>query len=156
MPLLPVRVHVPTELQTTPIDEALPHPIVLLHPRTLAESASAPLLDAVSQSRPRSYCTFRPFGTSRKYTSFAGPQLCSQIIAEAELLEGRPSKSALESGQACYASELVAQAVRIPTRIPTLRVAQSRSPSPERGLAALLYIVAGLDVLQVVLEKFLA
>jgi len=32
---------------------------------------------------------------------------------EAALLEGRPSRSALESGQACYASELVAQSVRI-------------------------------------------
>jgi hypothetical protein len=29
-------------------------------------------------------------------------------------LEGRPSKSTLESGQACYASELVAQGVSIP------------------------------------------
>ena len=81
MPLLPIRVHIPTELQTAFTDEALPHPIILLHPRTLAESASAPLLDAASE--------------------------------KAVLLEGRPSKSALESGQACYASELVAQGIRI-------------------------------------------
>jgi hypothetical protein len=45
VPLLPVGIHVPTELQTALIDEALPHPIVLLHPRTLAESSHYPLPD---------------------------------------------------------------------------------------------------------------
>src|SRR5215212_2497822 len=63
------------------------------------------------QSRLRSYSALRTCGPSRRYTSPSGPQLCSQ--PEAALLEGRPSKGALESGQACYASELVAQGVRI-------------------------------------------
>src|SRR5215212_5924368 len=43
VPLLPVWVPVPTELQTALADEALPHPIILLHPRTLAESSCYPL-----------------------------------------------------------------------------------------------------------------
>src|SRR5215203_4605405 len=50
---------------------------------------------------------------ARAATAPSGLQLCSQIFPEAALLEGRSSKSALESGQACYASELVAQGVRI-------------------------------------------
>src|SRR5829696_6197804 len=43
VPLLPVWVPVPTELQTALADEALPHSIILLHPRTLAESSCYPL-----------------------------------------------------------------------------------------------------------------
>jgi hypothetical protein len=41
--LLPVGVHVPTELQTAFTDEALPYPLVLLHPHTLAERSFYPL-----------------------------------------------------------------------------------------------------------------
>src|SRR5215211_5337547 len=50
--VLPVGVHVPTELQTAFIDEALPHPIVSLHPRTLAESScfALPVSDTDSES----------------------------------------------------------------------------------------------------------
>jgi hypothetical protein len=45
--LLPVGVHVPTELQTAFTDEALPHPVILLHARTLAERSFYPLKEAL-------------------------------------------------------------------------------------------------------------
>jgi hypothetical protein len=56
------------------------------------------------------------FLPSSKHTSLAGSQRSVPgkfLIPVTDLLEGRPSKSTLESGQACYASELVAQGVSI-------------------------------------------
>jgi hypothetical protein len=56
------------------------------------------------------------FLPSSKHTSLAGSQRSVPgkfLIPVTDLVEGRPSKSTLESGQACYASELVAQGVSI-------------------------------------------